>query len=239
LKTAWNIIAILCLLNLVLLAGGVAWLYETGRLDRTRYDAMVAMFKPTIARQQADEEAQRKKEEALRVEREKIAHLKQVEQGPVTLSDRLSADQQADEMALQRMSRLQTEIADLRQGLASQNQQLAMERQQLVEDRRAFEAELSRRQAMLASVDFRRAVETLEQIKPAQAKQMLEDLSTKGKSDQVVEYLVAMDLRKSAAVLREYKTPAEITEAAALLEKIRLRRTESASAANTHSGSNG
>lgn len=225
-KATWNIIAIVALLNLLAIAGFVGWLYTSGRLDSDRYQKAVAMFSPTIEEEKAAAAAERKKEEALRVEQEKIAHLKRVEQGPVTLLDRLTVDQQMDELAMHKLSRLQTEVRDLRQGLEMQNRQLAMERQKLAEDRQAYEAYHARRQAMLESEDFQQAVEMLEQVKPAQGKQILQDLAARGKMDQVVQYMAAMDLRKSAAILREFKTPQEVSDAATLVERIRQRQSE-------------
>jgi len=226
LKTAWNIIAIVSLLNLLILLGFVGWLVQSQRLDRARLHAVVAMLKPTIPEEAKAQEEERKKEEELRVEQEKIAHLKQAEQGPVTLMDRLSADQQADELAMHKLAKLQTEIAALHRGLETQNRQLTMERQLLVNERQAFEDARAAREKMVQSEDFKQAVALLEQIKPAQAKQMFEQMIRQGGNQQVVEYLAAMDERKSAAMMREFKSPEEIATATWLIEQLRLRRSE-------------
>ncbi len=236
-KTAWNIIAIVAVLNLLILLGFVGWLFQSQRLDRARFDAVVAILKPTIGQEAQEKEEERKKAEALRVEQEKVAHLKQTEQGPVTLMDRLSADQQADELAMHKLAKLQTEIAALHRGLETQNRQLAMERQQLVNERQAFEDTRARRESMVRGEDFQQAVQLLEQVKPAQAKQMLEALIRQGRNEQVVEYLAAMDQRKSGAMMREFKSPEEIATATWLLEQLRLRRSEAA--ANAATGSQG
>lgn len=231
-KTAWNIIAIVALLNLLVLLGFVGWMYQSGRLNEERYRAAVAMFSPTLDEEIKAKDEERKKEEVLRVEQEKVAHLKRVEQGPVTLLDRLSADQQIDELAMHKLARLQSEIIDLRRGLDSQNRQLAMERQKLTDDRKAYADYLSKRKAMLESEDFRRVIDTLEQLKAPHAKQMMQELAANGGVDQVVEYLAAMDLRKRASLLREFKTPREVSNATMLLEKMRVMQTEHAAMAS-------
>jgi len=238
LKTAWNIIAIVSLLNLLVLLGFGAWLYQSGRLDRDRYHTALDMFSQTIDQEAIAKEQERKKEEELRVEQEKVAHLKRVEQGPVTLLDRLSADQQIDELAMHKLARLQSEIIDLRRGLESQNRQLAMERQKLTDDRKAYEDYLAKRKAMVQSEDFQRVIETLEQLKAPQAKQMMQELAARGDVNQVVEYLAAMDLRKRAALLREFKTPREVSDATMLLEKMRVLQTENAAMARNKNDSN-
>lgn len=245
-KTAWNIIAIVALLNLLVLLGFVGWMYQSGRLDRERYDAAIAMFKSTIKQQAADEEEERKKEEVLRVEQEKVAHLKRVADGPVTMIDRLSADQQIDELAMHKLSRLQSEIVDLRRGLESQNRQLAMEREKLTADRKAYADYLAERKAMHEGEDFRRVIDTLEQLKAPQAKQMMQEMAARGQLDLVVDYLASMDIRKRAAILKEFKTPQEISAATVLIEKMRMLQTAEAAMAadktvvnNNDAGSNG
>jgi len=237
LKTAWNIIAIVAVLNLLVLLGFIAWLYQSQRLDRNRYQAIVAILSPTLEEEAKVKEEERKKEDETRIEQEKIAQLRQAEQGPVSLVDRMTADQQADELAIHKLARLQAEIAALHRGLETQNRQLAMERQDLANQRQAFEDARARREQLVASEDFKQSVQMLEQIKPAQAKQILEDLLRKGGQEQVVEYLAAMDMRKSAAVMREFKQPEEIATATYLIEKLRLRRSEAA--VNANAGSQG
>jgi len=71
--------------------------------------------------------------------------------------------------------------------------------------------------------NFLQVVSLYEKQPPKQAKEAFQSLLTQGEVDQVVEYLAAMSSRKAAAVLGEFKAPAEVTQKADLLERLRKR----------------
>ena len=58
---------------------------------------------------------------------------------------------------------------------------------------------------------------------PKQAKAVFQELLTAGGEKQVVSYLSAMEERKAAKVLKEFKLPNEIDQAAMLIEQLRQR----------------
>ena len=66
-------------------------------------------------------------------------------------------------------------------------------------------------------------VESYASLKPKLAKQAFLELIKQNKMDEVVEYLAAMQLRKSAAILNQFKADEEVPVAAQLLESLRLR----------------
>src|SRR5690606_35920985 len=146
-----------------------------------------------------------------------------VADGPKTTQDRLAEQQQRDEIAEARVLRLQRDIADLQRQLELAQTQIAKDRAQLVADRQAFEQARQRDLELQASESFQQAVQTYEQLKPRQVKQMFQQLLDEGKSAQVVDYLAAMQLRKSGAVLKEFKEPDEVGQATALIEALRQR----------------
>ncbi|NJL32148.1 MAG: hypothetical protein HC898_11290 [Phycisphaerales bacterium] len=65
---------------------------------------------------------------------------------------------------------------------------------------------------------FKLALQMYEQVRPKQGKQMMQELIVKGQMDQVVEYMAAMQLRKAAAILKEFKTPPEVAMATELVQ---------------------
>ena len=71
--------------------------------------------------------------------------------------------------------------------------------------------------------DFKRAVKTLEQLPARQAKDVVQQMLGQGKLDQAVDYLAAMQLRKSAGVLKAFKSEAEVVQVTRLIEQLRLR----------------
>ena len=52
---------------------------------------------------------------------------------------------------------------------------------------------------------------------------MFQQLIQQNQTDQVVDYLDAMQVRKAAKVLGQFQSPSEITQATMLLQKLRLR----------------
>ncbi|MEM8495768.1 MAG: hypothetical protein AAF663_10320, partial [Planctomycetota bacterium] len=67
------------------------------------------------------------------------------------------------------------------------------------------------------------AVQTLEQLKGRQAKEMLQVLLDRDQQELVVDYLAAMNLRKSAGILKEFKGAEEAVQAMDIVEALRER----------------
>ncbi len=239
-KTVWNITAVLLIANVLLLAGGALWLWQSGRLDKARVKQTIALFNTTLAEEQAKvkdaaaaaAEAMRQKEEAVR--------LMAVSQGPRSPEDRIMADDRDEELLHQRLQRLERERQDLLRQIDMAKNALAKERKELDGQRGAFEKKLEDEKRKRSDEDFQLAVQMYEQVRPRQGKEMMQQLIAEGKTDQVVEYLAAMQLRKAAAILKEFKSPAEVAQAAELVQHLRkrgvdplTRQTDSGSGATT------
>lgn len=223
-KTLWTALCLLLLLHALALAAFVGWLKSSGRLDRTRLTHVKTIFVHTIAdeKKQADEAAktaEENKQKAIEAARlESVAN-----NGPVSVADRLKADAQVDDIAMQRVERLQRDIADLRSQLVKAKDLLAKQKADLDAQRKSFEDEIKAETAKREDADFQQAVKTYEQLDPEQVKGMFQTLMQQGKTKDVVDYLASMQLRKAAAVLKEFKTPDEIVQATGLVQKLRDR----------------
>ncbi len=222
-KAIWTIIMTLLVINALAILGVVGWLYQDGRLNQGRIDKVRDIFELTIEeetleKQQAQELAEKTRQQAL-----EVARLESVSDGPVTLADRLVAEQQGDELAIQRVERLGREIQDLRRQLRLAKQLLTKQEEELATQRQAFEQAIEKQIKLQENQDFQQAVRMYQQVKPKQAKQMFQRLIQQGKQSQVVEYLAAMQLRKAAGVLKQFKSPQEIAQATDLLQQLRER----------------
>lgn len=223
-KSLWTALSLLLLLHAMALVGFVGWLKVSGRLDRQRLVRTREIYTLTLAQEkqqaeQATQLASETKAKALEAARlESIAA-----NGAVSLAERLKADQQADDMAMQRVERLQRDIADLRRQLVLAKDLLAKQKAELEAQRQEFEAAAKRERDLHDQADFQQAVQTYEQLKPRQVKEMFQTLIKEGKTRDVIDYLAAMQLRKAAAVLKEFKTPEEIPQATDLVQRLRER----------------
>lgn len=223
----------LCSLLVIHVIAGIAfmgWLRASGRLNRDRVHRVVEIFRPTIAQERADRKLAEKVEAEAKEQAAALARLEEVADGPTTVADRLATDQQARELSLRKIERLQREIRDLTRNMEFARQQIGAQKADIDRERAAFEAYRQREIALKADDEFQRAVQTYEGLKPKQAKVMFQELIGRGEKDKVVDYLAAMQLRKSAAVLGEFKADDEVAQAAELVERLRGRGIEPAAA---------
>jgi hypothetical protein len=214
---------ILLLIHLLAAVGFVGWLGASDRMNGQRIQEVVEVFRPTLAEEaevEAEAEAAQRQAEAAR---DQLIRLNRVAVGPQTIEDRLAENFESDEFDLHRLERLNAETEAIRRRLAQDKQLIAKQLAELEAKQAAFDELVEQRTAAMADEDFKRAVDTLEQLPARQAKQMVQQYMAQGKIEEVVDYLAAMQLRKSAGVLKEFKAPQEIGQAAQLLEQLRLR----------------
>jgi len=214
---------VLVFLHLIAAVGFVGWLGATDRVNAERLQAVVDTFTPTIAEQaqtRAEVEAAAAEAEAVR---QQLVRLESVADGPKTLEDRLMQNFEDDEFDLHRLERLNAETEAIRRRLDQDKQLIAQELAELETRQAAFDEMIARRTAVMQQEDFKRAVKTLEQLPPKQAKLMVQEYIAAGQIDDAVDYLAAMQLRKSAGVLKAFKAEEDIPQAAELLQKLRDR----------------
>jgi chromosome segregation ATPase len=210
-------------INVAALGGLAAWLGATGRLNKKRVQRIVSVFDDTIAddkaqREKAKDQAQKEKQKA-----ERAARLERVKDGPVTMQDRLTAKQRADEIAMHRLNRMEEETSDLRQQIERAKNRIAEQNKALQKKREKFEKFLKKRTEELKQEDFQQTVQMYESLDADKTKRMFQQLLNEGKEDQVVKYLAAMQQRAASGVLQAFETPQEVQQATQLLERLRQR----------------
>lgn len=224
------VIGIFLLVNVVLalLVAPVTlvWLASTGRLSSDRWERMQAMFSQTVEEelaQRAAEEAAAAEEEA---KRQEAARLEAVSKGTMEIPDRILARQEVEAVTMALVERLKADNIALRRLLDNLQNRLETEKLALDAEREAFE---EAKQAFLDRMEdeqFRKTVELYENVRAKQARLMFHELISRGKEDQVVDYLMAMDGRKAAGILKEFKDGQDIPVVTSLLEKLRQRGAE-------------
>ncbi len=222
-KTLLVTIIVLVVLHLIAAAGFVGWLGASDRVSMERVRLVVDAFTPTLTEQaRARAEAAAAEAEAAAA-RDRLMRLDRVAQGPETIEQRLMKNFEADEMDLHRLERLQAETEAIRRRLDQDKALIAEQLAALEAERAAFEAAVAERAGQMEDEDFRRAVRTLEQLPAKQAKAMIQQYLAADQVSEAVDYLAAMQLRKSAGVLKAFKDGPEIAQATLLLEELRTR----------------
>ena len=214
---------LLILLHVLGAVGFVGYLAATDRLSQERIDAAVELFTPTV-REQAEREAEVEAATAqAEAARDQLMRLERVADGPQSVEERLQENFEADEVSLHRLERLKAETEAIRRRLDQDKALLERQTAELEAEREAFEATVDERAGQMQDEDFARAVKTLEQLPARQAKEVVQQILGQGKLDVAVDYLAAMQLRKSAGVLKAFKTEAEVAQVTRLIEELRLR----------------
>ena len=226
-RPALTAIVLLLVLHVLAGAGLVGWLAATDRLSRDRVERVVEMFSMTLdEEEQARAEAERiaEQEQAEAAER---AYIERVSDGPRTLTERLDAVQRTDELSQHRLERVQRETADLRRQIERAQDLLDQQRAELEADRQALQEAVERERLLREDADFAQAVDMYERLRPAQAKQMFQQLMQQGEMRQVVDYLAAMQPRQAGRVLQQFQDDEqEIGQATELIERLRRRGVE-------------
>jgi len=225
-KVLWNSVAAMLLLDAVLVAGGAVYLQATDRLDGQRVRDAIDIFKPTIAEQQAMEQQAAVLAEQAEQQRQQLAHLEAVAQGPVTTRDRLTERQVGDELAAMNIDRLKEDTRAIQRQVELEQRKLTEQKARLDAERASFEQQVREYEQQRTDADFQLAVQLYEKLPAKQVKQIFLTLIDDGQPERVVGYLAAMQLRSAARVLKEFKAGSEIDVAADLIERLRARGIE-------------
>lgn len=237
-RSLWTALCVIAIANLLAIAGLAAWLFGTGRLDKPRLTRLREVLSETVGA-----EAARLSAAAAQVETDAqaAATAERELQAPLSAAEQLHVRLDLSEVDHQRIERLRRETQDLTVAVDRDQARLAEERRQFDAEREAF----SRMRAELAQVEgsaqFRRAVATLQGLKPTEAVAILmeilrrpgEDGSEVGESgasipvmaggpEQVVSYLNALQERSRNKIMSAI-TANDPALAADLLERLRTR----------------
>jgi hypothetical protein len=244
-KTAWNILAIVAVANLLALAGFVGWLKASDRLDLDRARAVRSMLARTISAEKAEADAEKQKAEA---QAKAAEAARRAAQPPLTAEQRVALRLEATELDRQRAERLRREVEDLQQALATERAALDRDRAEFNAQRLAFEQATADERTRLTDEQFQKTLGVLSALKAKEAVTLLRQmLSAPGTTPpesgpiangasvatppatasqagmgQVVAYLDAMDDGPRNKIMTELTRtdPALATE---LLEQLRRR----------------
>jgi flagellar motility protein MotE (MotC chaperone) len=212
-KNLFNSLAILLAMNFLIVAGGVAWLRQSGHLDKDRISEIRKILFPPPP--------------------EEIPATQPVVEGPPPASQRLAellakhagrsaADQvefiqQTFDSTTAQLDRREREVADREQQVAAANSKLASDRKALETERQRLTEQESQADRLAADKGFQ---DTLTLYNTMQSRQVKGVFMTMDEGS-AAEYLDAMEPRISARIIKEFKTPDELVRMNHILEKMR------------------
>ncbi|MEX2213102.1 MAG: hypothetical protein WD768_03175 [Phycisphaeraceae bacterium] len=222
-RTFWTILTFVLLINALAVGGFIAWLNGTDRLSHDRMTQLVGLFSSTIEEEKAEKEAAEATKLKEETDQREVARLQRIAEGPAQVAQQIAEDQEKNEVALQRYERLKRDIEDLRRSNELARRLLEEGRAKLDAERLAFEQILEKERKRREDEDFKQAVKMYESLRAKQVKELFSQLMSQGRFDDVLQYLGAMQLRKAAAVISEFKEPPEAAQAADLIQRLRER----------------
>lgn len=218
LRSLWNGVSFLAVVNLLAILLFVGWLWQSQRLDRQRIQSVRELLAMTIP-----EQAQAEEEAAIKAEAERQRQIEEARQlnPPGSSAAQILLVSRIDEQANQAMRRLREENRLLMDQLKAAKDDLQQRETRFEKNKETWLADEKADQERRVNEQFLQVVKLLEALPAKQAKEKIRELIDLGKTDQAVAYLDAMNGRAAAAVLREFKTTEDNKLATSLLEKLR------------------
>ena len=216
-KKIISVFALLLAVNFLIAAGGVGWLFQSGHLDKQRVAAIKALVFPPPAppappATQPDAVDANKPAPLLALD--DLLDRQTKSQGA---DKQLAAIQSAFDARMAQLDQRQQQIADLGRLVDAAQAKNLRDRQQLDADRQQLEADKQEAQRLASDQGFQDTLELYNTMSPKQVKAifMNDDDATIGR------YIQAMEPRTAASIIKEFKTPAEMSRIQTVLDRIR------------------
>jgi hypothetical protein len=218
-KTVWTILSVLAVANLIALGAFVGWLSGSDRIDLSRVRQIREVLTETVAQQKAREAEAAKKAEA---EQSAAAEAAKAGRPPATAAELLEFKLEQSRLDEERQRAQRREIQLLRETLQRERAQLDADQATFKTEKEQFEQARKVVAESEGNAQFKKALATLEGLKPDKARATLQELLDRQQVDQVVSYLNAMQERTRTKVIDEFgkSDPKVATD---LLERLRTR----------------
>jgi hypothetical protein len=224
-KALVNALSVVAIANLLALLCVGFWLYGTGRLNTDRVERTRDLFVEPYRLVQARQEREQLEAEA---EAARIAAEQGPDGPPISAAESLAVRLAVSDLDRQRVERLRREVQDLQRSLRTERRLLDEERAAFETEREQFEQMRERLAELEGGEQFRKALASLEGMKPDDARVTLESLIAAGEIDTVVGYLDAMQDRTRTKLMSSFVGSDQQELAAQLLEALRVRGVETA-----------
>jgi hypothetical protein len=218
-KTIWTALSVMAVANLLALVGLIGWLKTADRLDVARIRQVREMFKDTVTQQKAREDEAKAKADADQKAAEEKA---KAALPPVTAADTLELKLDESKADQERLESLRREVKVLQETLKREHAQLDIDRAALQKERDEFERARKVVAETEGNAQFKKALATLESLRPDKAKLALQQLIDAKQADQAVAYLNAMQERTRTKLIDEF-LKGDPKVATDLLERLRTR----------------
>jgi len=211
----------LAVLHFIMLMGVAVWAFGTNRINADRITNVKDIFALTIDDELKQEELAQQQVEQEKSQIEETARRNGT--GPAPIAERLEDENLRNELTMRKLDRKEKDIKILQRNLFLARQLMDSQKEDIEKIRQELDTRLKDTQTQLNDEGFQKTVTLFEGLPAKQTKQMFMHLITGNQTEQVVAYLEAMKPRKATSILKEFKTPEEITAVVELTERLRER----------------
>jgi hypothetical protein len=213
-KKLWNALVLALAVNFLFVAGAVAWLYQTHRLDRERVAAIRKIVldapEPAAPKEEAAQPAAATTRPSMSLEALLDKHTGK------RAGEQVEVVQQAFDAQSVLLDRRRREVEDLAAQVARQQEKLA-------EDRAALEAErrgLNDREAAARDAAGDKGFQDSLKMYSAMPARQVKGVFVSMPDDTVVRYLRALPPRTATKIVKEFKSPEETERIRKIMERM-------------------
>ena len=236
-KKLGTLISILCIINVLMLAGFAGFLWGTGRLDKPKAQAI-----GDLLRQPGTPEGLRARIYEIMTPATQTQPAPSAApatmfagaypESPVAAQARIDYVQKLLEAERLRLDTVAQQQRQEQERLVSEAQKLEARKKELNDQQRAYEQTLATADAQADAAGFAKMMSILEALKPKQIKDLLMTMPPV----EVAKYIAAMEPDQAAKVLGEFKSVEEKQLLNGVLGKVRGARADSGTGAASEPG---
>jgi hypothetical protein len=212
-KKLWSVLVLTLAINFLAVAGGVGWLYQTGRMDRDKVMAIKDLLfpPPPPAAPTTQPTEVPASQPSLKLEELLAKH------AGLPAAEQLALIRQSFDSQMAQLDRAYRGLVDLQRQVDLAQKQLAVDRAALEKRRKELDIREKQTERLATDQGFQDTLSLYQSMPAKQVKAMFMTLD----DQMVVQYLQAMEGRAAARITKEFKTPEELDRLKRIMEKLR------------------
>lgn len=213
-KKMLHVIMALLAINFLAIGGAVGWLVQTKRLDKDKIHAIKDIVFPATT--QASTTQSTDEASATTKPSDSLEALLARSSGR-TPTEQIETIQRNFDTQMAQLDRRERELNDLQRQVELSKQQMARDRAALDAERKALEAQKAEAAKLASDKGFQDSLALYNTMDAKQVKQIFLAMD----DNTILQYLEAMEPRSAARIVKEFKSPVEITRIQKVMEKMR------------------
>ncbi|MGN6367265.1 MAG: hypothetical protein ACTHN5_03300 [Phycisphaerae bacterium] len=243
-KKIGTLLSLLCIMNVLAAAGLVGYLFGTGRLDKQKVGAIVAIVQHKGAPEKFNEKiADMLNPPAATNPATAPATQPGLADGGTpdptlgaSAQDRLAIAAQAMQQERLRLDARAQELRNQQDLLVQKQADVEAALKKITDQKRAFEQQVAAAQKKAVDDNFQKSLDLYNELKAKQVKDLFVAMDD---PNLVASFLQAMDTSRAGEIIGEFKSPSETDFIRKVLDRIRTAGTSAASGSPTAGSSGG